>query len=321
MSEARAAIYRSGEIFDHLSRQDSLPRHDAASYVWIEVMNPDERDFDVLQNRFSLHCLAVKDAMCATQAPKLDVYDDQIFVVLKTARLLNDEIKYNGVDAFVSLTHIITVRHGDDAQEISGGHAIGNGARAPRPGPDFILYSIMNSVVNDYLPVVQMVEEQVLGMEQRLLDSYLTRNDVTRLFQLRREAIRLQHVLTRMSDVCGKLANLDVPCIGGDAKPYFRDVHDQLVRLDGMIRGLLDVIRAAFEASNLLEQQRQGVSTRKLAGWAAILGVPAAMAGIYEMNPPNIPGLHSLYGYCVVIGVMLTTSLALYVRLRRMQWL
>jgi len=127
--------------------------------------------------------------------------------------------------------------------------------------------------------------------------------------------------LTRMSDVCGKLVNLEVPCIRTGVKPYFRDVHDQLVRLDGMISGLVDVIRAVFEASNLLEQQRQGASTRQLAGWAAILGAPTAIAAIYGMNFPNMPELQATYGYPIVIGVILSICLGLYIRFKKLRWL
>jgi magnesium transporter len=166
-----------------------------------------------------------------------------------------------------------------------------------------------------------MIEDEVLSMEQRLLDAFLDRAEVNRLFRLRREAIHLQHVLTRMSDVCGKLANLDVPCIGAQSKPYFRDVHDQLIRLDGMIGGLIDVIRAVFEASSLLEQQRQGVSTRQLAGWAAILGAPTAIAGVYGMNFPNMPELALPFAYPVVLGLMLFISAGLYLRFKRLRWL
>jgi magnesium transporter len=179
----------------------------------------------------------------------------------------------------------------------------------------------MDFSVNSYFPVVQMIEDEVLSMEQRLLDAFLGREEVTRLFRLRREAIQLQHVLTRMSDVCGKLANLEVPCIGTDVKPYFRDVHDQLVRLDGMIGRLIDVIRAVFEASNLLEQQRQGASTRKLAGWAAILGAPTAIAGIYGMNFANMPELQARYGYPIVVGLILSICLGLYIRFKKLRWL
>jgi magnesium transporter len=175
----------------------------------------------------------------------------------------------------------------------------------------------MDFVVDSYFPVVQMIEDEVLAMEQRLLDAFRDRDDVTRLFRLRRETIHLQHVLTRTSDVCGKLTNLEVPCIGAEVKPYFRDVQDQLLRLDGMISGLVDVIRVAFEASNLLAQQRQGAITRKLAGWAAILGAPTAIAGIF----PNMPEFYAPYGYPIVVAVMLSICVGLYIRFKKLRWL
>jgi magnesium transporter len=121
--------------------------------------------------------------------------------------------------------------------------------------------------------------------------------------------------------VCGKLMHLDVPCIGSEAKPYFRDVHDHLTRLDSMVAGLVDVIRTVFETSNLLEQQRQGIITRQLAAWAAILGVPTAIAGVYGVALPNIPELHAPYRYAIVIGVMMAMCLGLYIRFRKLRWL
>jgi magnesium transporter len=179
----------------------------------------------------------------------------------------------------------------------------------------------MDLVVRNYYPVVQMIEEEVLSMEQRVLDAFLSRDEITRLFRLRREAIRFQHVLTRMSDVCAKLANLQVPCIGKDAKPYFRDVHDQLVRVNSMISGLIDVVQAVFAASNLLERQRQGATTRQLAGWAAILGVPTAIAGIYDINQANLPAYDGAHGHLIVIALMLSICIGLYIRFRRLRWL
>ncbi len=321
MSEVTAAIFRDGAVIEHVALDVSTPQQGDSAFIWVEVLDPLEGDFDVLQQRFGLHSLAVKDSMSPTQAPKMDVYDDQIFVVLQFARLVSDEIHYAAIDAFVSGRHIITVRHGEDAGYAHAHDKLRSGAQFTRPAPDFILHAIMDFVVNSYLPVVQMIEDEVLSMEQRLLDAFLGRDEVTRLFRLRREAIHLQHVLSRMSDVCGKLTNLEVPCIGADVKPYFRDVHDQLVRLDGMIGRLVDVIRAVFEASNLLEQQRQGASTRKLAGWAAILGAPTAIAAIYGMNFSNMPELYSTYGYPIVMAVMLSICVGLYIRFKKLRWL
>ena len=286
--------------------------------TWIEALDPADSDFAVLQERFGLHSRAVKDSMSPAPVPKVDVYEDQIFVVLKIARLESDAIKYSGIDAFVSRQHIITVRHGDHAAYAHAHEKLGSGARLR---PDFILHAIMDFVVNSYFPVVEMVETEVFSMEQHLLDSFLGRDQITRLFRLRREAIHLQHVLTGMSDVCGKLANLEVPCIGAEAKPYFRDAHDRLVRLNTMTGGLVEVIRAVFEASNLLEQQRQGTTTRQLAAWAAILGVPAAIAGVYSMNSANMTALQQTYGFPVVVAVMLVICLALYIRFKKLRWL
>jgi magnesium transporter len=312
MGEVTAAIFRDGKGIARPALDVSMPQHEE-SLVWIEALNPVDSDFAVLQERFGLHGLAVKDSMSPAPVPKVDVYEDQIFVVLKSARLDGDEISYAGIDAFVSRQHIVTVRHGEDAAH--AGDKLRGGSRRR---PDFVLHAIMDFVVNGYYPVVEMVENDVFAMEQHLLDSFLERDKITRLFRLRREAIHLQHVLGGMSDVCGKLANLDVPCIGADAKPYFRDVHDRLVRLNAMTGGLVEVIRAVFEASNLLEQQRQGTTTRQLAAWAAILGVPTAIAGVYGMNPA---GLQQTYGYPVVLAVMLIICLALYRRFKKLRWL
>jgi len=321
MVQMTAAVFQGGKLIEHGALDASVLQYRGADFIWVEVRNPVERDFVVLQQSFKLHDLAIRDSMSPAQIPKVDVYDDQIFIVLKLARLRNDAIVYAGLDAFVSGRHIITVRHDADCDPDRGPQEFPNGVRPVRPGPDFILHSIMDVVVGSYFPVVQMIEDDVLAMEQRLLDAFLDRSEITRLFQLRREAIHLQHVLARMSDVCGKLTNLEVPCIGAESKPYFRDVQDQLMRLDGMTSGLIAVIRAVFEASNLLEQQRQGASTRKLAGWAAIVGAPTAITGVYSMNFPHVPGLHAPYGYAVVVGLMLVVCVGLYVRLKKLRWL
>lgn len=320
MNEVRATIYRNGKVINRGALAASMPQDAESAFIWIELLNPQDSDFAVLQGRFRLHSLAVADSMSPAKLPKLDVYEDQIFTVLKTARLEDDEIKYADIDAFLSAHHIITVCHDDMADHVPAHERFEGAPESMRLRPDSILYATMDFVVNSYFPIVQMMEDEVLSMEHRLLDEFLSRDEVNRLFRLRREAIGFQHVVTRMSDVSGKLTNLDVPCIGADVKPYFRDVHDQLQRVDAMIGGLVDVIRAVFEASNLLEQQRQGVTTRQLAAWAAILGVPAAIAEVYGMDFPSSPEL-AQYGFALVALVMLSSCVALYIRFKKLRWL
>jgi magnesium transporter len=319
MSEVTAAIFRDGKVIEHVALDASMPQRGVSEFIWIEMLHPEDRDFVVLQERFRLHRLAVEDSMSPSQGPKVDLYDDQIFVVLKTAHLANDEIRYGEIDAFVGGHHIITVRHEADQPHAHGRFQSGAGSNPSRP--DFILHGILDFVVSSYFPVVQMVVDEVLAMEQHLQDALLDRQEITRLFRLRREAIHFQHVLTRMSDVCGKMTNLEVPCIGAEVRPYFRDVQDQLTRLDAMVSGMVDVIQTAFEASNLLEQQRQSAITRQLAAWAAILGVPTVIAAIYGMTLPGIPDRHASYGYAIVLGAIVLVCIGLYVRFRKLRWL
>jgi magnesium transporter len=319
VSEVTAAIFRDGKVIEHVALDASMPQMGLSEFIWIEVLHPEDSDFVVLQERFRLHRLAVEDSMSPAQGPKVDLYDDQIFVVLKTAHLADDEIRYGEIDAFVGGHHIITVRHEADQMHAHG--RFQGGSRSNPSRPDFILHGILDFVVASYFPVVQMVVDEVLSMEQHLQDALLDRREITRLFRLRREAIHFQHVLARMSDVCGKMTNLDVPCIGAEVRPYFRDVQDQLTRLDAMVSGMVDVIQTAFEASSLLEQQRQSAITRQLAAWAAILGVPTVMAAIYGMTLPGIPDMQAFHGYAIVLGAMVLVCIGLYIRFRKLRWL
>jgi magnesium transporter len=320
MSEVTAAIVRDGKVIEHVALDAGLPPHGKSGFTWIEVLDPVDGDFDFLQKRFGLHSLAVDDAMRPAPAPKLDLYGEQIFVVLNVARLESDVINYGEVNAFLSADHIITVRRSADSARAHDHEKFLNGPKNMGVSPDFILHSIVESVVSGYFPIVQAIEDHVLAVEQHLEEAFLDRNEITRLLRLRREVIRFQHVLTRMSDVCGTLANLDLPGIGAAAKPYFRDVHDHLLRLDAMVGGLVDVILTVFETSGLLEQQREGKITRQLAAWAAILGVPAAIASIYGMAFPSLPELHAAYGYAIVIAMALL-CLGLYRRFKKLRWL
>ena len=321
MNDVTATIFRNGEVVNRVALAASMPQDGERSFIWIEVRNPLDSDLAVLQERFRLHSLAVADSMSPTKLPKLDVYDDQIFVALKMARLQEDQIKYADIDAFVGAHHIITVCHDDSTDHVHAHEKLESGPKSTRLRPDFILHATMDFIVNSYFPVVQMIEDDVLAMEHRLLDAFLSRSEVTRLFQLKRESIRFQHAVIQMSDVCGKLINLEVPCIDADVKPYFRDVHDQLDRLDSMISGLVDVIRAVFQVSGLLEQQRQGITTRQLAAWAAILGVPTTIAGVYGMSVSSMPHLSAIYGYPLVVVVMLSICVGLYIRFKKLRWL
>ncbi|HJU03765.1 MAG TPA: CorA family divalent cation transporter [Nitrospiraceae bacterium] len=175
-------------------------------------------------------------------------------------------------------------------------------------------------IVDAYLPMVETMEDNVLELEKHVLISFLEREQIRRIFRMRRQPIKFQRALGPMSEVVGKLPHLDLPCVDDNAKPFFRDVLDRVRRVESMVGGLWEVMTSVFEASNLLEQQRQGAITRQLAAWAAILAVPTAIAGIYGMNFEHMPELKTEYGYYVVLAVIAALWM-LYFRFKKTGWL
>lgn len=290
-------------------------------FVWIGLLDPSEAELRALQDRFGLHPLAVEDAFKAHQLPKVDVYGEQIFVVTRTAHLEADRIAYGETHIFAGKSHIITVRHGSARAHSELREQLEASPLLLQHGVDYVVHAVLDFIVDGYLPIVVAIEEEVLAMERRALDAFLERDQVNRIFQLRRDLMRFQRLLAPMGEVAKRLEHLESPIIDAEVRPYFRDVLDHVRHVEAMVVGLLDVLTSVFEVSTLLEQQRQGASTRKLAAWAAILAVPTAIAGIYGMNFEHMPELAWRYGYFLTVAVIGVLCAALYLRFKRIRWL
>ncbi|MDB5425772.1 MAG: magnesium and cobalt transport protein CorA, partial [Phenylobacterium sp.] len=182
-------------------------------------------------------------------------------------------------------------------------------------------YAVLDFIVDGYGPIVEDIEEEVLAMERQALDAFLSREDVTRLFNLRQELMRFRRVLGPMEEMAAKLEHLHLPFLDASVRPYFRDVRDHVRRVASAVDGLREVLSSVFEVANLLEQQRQGTITRQLASWAAILAVPTAVAGLYGMNFDDMPELHWQYGYFAVLAGVLVICVGLFLGFRRARWL
>ena len=322
MPVVAAYLYRNGRRVREVSIDEKVDcPQDKSEFVWIGICDPTEAEMATLQGHYGLHPLAVEDAVNGDQLPKVDIYGDQLFVVARTASLAGDKIVYAETAIFVGHSHIISVRHGAARAHKALRAQLEAAPSLLVHGVDYILHAVLDFIVDGYLPLIETIEDEVLTMEQAALDGFLGRDEVTRIFTLRRELIRFQRILGPMAEVAGKMVRLDLPCIDKDATPYFSDVLDHVRRVQTRVDGLRDVLTSVFELSNLLEQQRTGTITRQLASWAAILAVPTAIAGIYGMNFTNMPELTTRYGYFVVLAVIVTTCSLLYVRFKRVGWL
>ncbi|WP_208245642.1 magnesium and cobalt transport protein CorA (plasmid) [Rhizobium sp. T1470] len=321
MTVVASYLYKDGRRTSSFDIESGWSPEASDEFVWVGLHDPDEAELKSLQRIFHLHPLAVEDALSHTQVPKVDVYDDQLFVVTKTAHLEDDVIEYGETSIFVGRRHVVTIRHGSDRGHSALRQQLEASPQILKNGPDYVLHGVLDFIVDGYLPVVESVEDRVLGMEQQMLDTFLAREQITRLFQLRRQVIRFQRFVGPMSEVCGKFVHVDLPCIDVEAKNYFRDVHDHVRRVEGVVGGLKDVITSVFEASNLLEQQRVGAIQRQLAAWVAIAAVPTAIAGIYGMNFENMPELKTQHGYFVVLAVIFSLCGILFWRFKKSGWL
>lgn len=322
MSVVAAFLYQHGRRVRAVSIDERIDcPEDKSQFVWIGLVDPTIEELRTLQASYGLHPLAVEDAAKGEQLPKLDVYGDQLFVVMRTAWLDEGQIRYGETSLFVGHSHIISVRR------TSGrGHTALRAQLEAAPallahGVDYVLHAILDFVVDGYLPLGEALEEEVLAMEQRTLDHFLARGEINRIFEIRRQLIRFQRILAPTADVVSKLSRIDLPSIDAETRPYFNDVLDHVRRVQAMVDGLREVLSSVFEFSNLLEQQRTGAITRQLASWAAILAVPTAIAGVYGMNFDHMPELRSPWGYPAVMTAIAGICGWLYLRFKRARWL
>src|SRR5215213_1286393 len=253
MSVIAAYVYSDGRRLREidLAAPQSLELMNG-EFAWIGLLNPDEHELRILQDHFSLHPLAVEDALKAHQLPKVDVYGDQLFVVARTAHLADGQIGYGETGIFIGSNHIITVRHGSARTHSELRRHLEAAPEQLKHGVDYVLHAVLDFVVDGYFPIVEEIEEEVLAMERRALDTFLSREEITRIFNLRGELMRFRRILVPMEEVASRLEYRDMPCIDLAVRPYFRDVGDHIRRAASMVEVLRDVLSSVFEAGTLL---------------------------------------------------------------------
>jgi magnesium transporter len=303
---------------------DEIPevlRHDGR-FVWLGLYEPDEALLARVQAVFGLHDLAVEDAHRAHQRPKLEEYGETLFVVLRTAQA-DDEgrVAFGETHVFVAPRYVVTVRHGASLSYAAVRARCESAPDLLGKGPGFVLYAIMDFVVDQYFPIVQGIEEALDRVDERLFEAQQTGEMTERIYRMKQELIALKRAVLPLQDVCNRLIRFDVKIVPEDARPYFRDVYDHVIRINESIDTLRELLTSALEANLALSSLRQNEVMKKLGGWAAILGVPTLLASVYGMNFTAMPELAWTYGYPLALGLMVASSGWLYLRFKRDGWL
>jgi magnesium transporter len=317
-----ARRYRDGAVVEEVDIHRLVrPPLGSKEFEWIGLFEPSDEELAAVGQCFGLHPLAMEDAQRTRQLPKVELYGDQLFLILRTAQLEGEEIVYGDTAVFLGPGFIVSVRQGSPRGHDGLRMRLEGAPHVLAHGPDYVLHAIMDFIVDGYFPIVETLEEQAFATEAEAVDKFLDRETIRRTFAIRRDVVRFQRMMGVMSDVVTRLVNHVTPNIDEDMIPYFRDVQDHVRRADYRLSGLREILSSVAETSSLLEQQRQGGITRQLAAWAAILAVPTAVAGVYGMNFEFMPELHWRYGYFAIVGVMAGTCTFLYWRFRRSGWL
>jgi magnesium transporter len=299
------------------------------AFVWIGLYEPDEHEFDSVRREFSLHELAVEDAITAHQRPKLEVYDDTLFVVLKTARYLEaqESVEFGEIMLFIGPQFVVAVRH-KPASELRGVRKqIEDRPDLLRSGPGAVLYAIMDRVVDDYLPVIDGLDKDIQEVEREVF-SEAGSNPAERIYMLKREVIEFHQSTAPLVEPLDRLARRPFALLHQDMGEYFRDVEDHLLRVVERVAGFRDLLTSVLEA-NLTQvgvrqnevAMRQNADMRKISAWVAIVAVPTMIAGIYGMNFEYMPELRWVVGYPLALLVMLAASSLLYRAFKRNGWL
>jgi len=317
-----AAAYLGG------SRVADIPVAEAGEWsrrpghvVWIGLNEPTLDLMHQLQAEFGLHDLAIEDALKAHQRPKLEQYGDALFIVARTAQMLGGRIAFGETHLFVGRGYVVSVRHGASTSYTPVRERCESSPKALSDGEDFILYAILDFIVDNYMPVIETIHAEVEEIEDRILAASSSQEQVSRLYQLRRDLLRLRNAALPLVEVCRRLEQPGLPGVDASMQPLFRDVSDHIRRIQEEIESLREVLNFAFETSLMTGQAQQTEIARRLAAWAAILAFPTAVAGIYGMNFEFMPELHWQYGYFVVLGLIVAVCCGLYWRFRQNGWL
>jgi magnesium transporter len=297
-------------------------RHEPGKFVWIGLYEPTEAEFDSLRREFALHPLAVEDAIHAHQRPKLEVYEDMVFLVLKTARYVDptEVIELGEVLVFLGDDFLITVRHGEASSLGEVRETLDAHPQRLKHGPSSALHAILDRIVDDYQPAIEGLDKDIDEVEEQLFSGERV-NPAERIYRLQREVLSFRKATAPLVEPVDKLARGHYMQIHPEIRDYFRDVNDHLIRIRDQLDALRDLLSSSLQANLAQVAVRQNEDMRKISAWVAIAAVPTAIAGIYGMNFKHMPELRWEFGYPAVIAFMAIICTFLYFRFRRSGWL
>lgn len=314
--------YQDGRKLADIPKEDiHVYLHRPGCFVWVALKDATPQELSEMQQEFGLHDLAVEDAGHGHQRPKLEEYGDALFAVVHTVEERGGELVVGELSIFVGKNYVLSIRNRthEGFAEVR--------ARCEREphllalGSGFVLYALMDTVVDRYFPVLETLEDELDAVERRIFSGGPARENIEGLYQLKQKLMTLRHAAAPLQETASKLHGGRVPevCIG--TQDYFRDVYDHLLRINQSIDSLREMVTTAISVNLSLITIGDSEVTKRLAAYAALVAIPTMIAGIYGMNFEHMPELNWTLGYPLAVGTMAAIDGYLFYRFRKAKWL
>jgi magnesium transporter len=291
-------------------------------FVWVALREPDAKALEDMQAEFGLHPLAVEDARHGHQRPKIEEYGESLFAVLQIVESHEGELRVGEVNVFAGPNYILTVR----SHAERGFHEVRERCeREPallRHGSGYVLYALLDAVVDRYFPVLDGLESELERIEELIFAADGSpRTNIEALYALKSRLMIIKHAVGPLLEGVSNLSGARVPAICGGIREYFRDIYDHLLRLNQSIESIRDTVATAISVNLSMVTLQENETMKRLAAYGALVAVPTMIAGIYGMNFEHMPELRWKFGYAMTVAVMAVIDGYLFYRLRKSKWL
>jgi len=318
---------KTGENLYKLALNDvSRALNNSGQFIWLGLYDPSLETMVKVKEAFDLHELAIEDAFADHQRAKVENYDnDMVFVVLRTAKLEDNVIRYGTTAIFMGKNYLITIRNGPSNSYAPVREHCHRRPEKLRMGPIFVLHAILDFIVDNYMPITDRLGRYLREQERYVFTSEFDKSTLKNLYELKSQLVHMRAIILPVQDICSFFINHKkseiISGFSQAAKPYFRDVNDHLLHSLDAINGLNEMLSVVMNTYMAMVNMGQNEVVRKLAAWAGILAVPTAIAGIYGMNFDFMPELHWKYAYLVIMIVIIALCSYLYYNFKRLKWL
>jgi magnesium transporter len=309
----KVADIAQGEIHDYLAKP--------GSFVWVALRDAPDGEIEEMRGQFGLHQLSVEDARHGHQRPKIDEYGNELFTVLHVVEPVGEELHVGEVSIFTGPNYVLSIRNRTEQGFLGVRARCEREPELLRHGSGYVLYALMDAVVDRYFPVLDAIETELEAIEERIFANTSPRANIEALYYVKQKVTTLKHATAPLMDAVGKLYGGRVPQVCHGMGEYFRDVYDHLVRLNQSLDSLRDTVATAIQVNLAMITIGESEVTKRLAAYAALVAVPTMIAGVYGMNFEHMPELKWVWGYPFSLFLMVAIDIVLFARFRKARWL